>query len=242
MTAQDLIIDALRELGVLNAVDPPGGEDAALGLTRLNQILDLWNADRDRVYAETYPTFTTTPSLNPHTIGLTANSPTWTVTVNRPVSIEDANIVLSGGTRYQLRVIRTSKEYFALTNRAVESSLPTAIYYDPTWPNGSVYFYLIPSAALTIELRLRTVLAQLVLTDTFTLPPGYQAALMYTLAESLATPMRVQASEYTREQGKAARAIIFGDNVEMPALITCDSGLPGGRGGWFDYRSGGLLR
>lgn len=238
MTTQDIVIDALRELGVLNATDAPSGEDAALGLFRLNLLLDQWNGRREFVYADLYPTYTTTASLNPHTIGLSANSPTWTVTGNRPESIDDANIVLTSNIRYPLRIIRTSEEYFDLTARAVESSLPSALYYKPTWPNGSVYLYLVPDTALTIELRIRVVLAQLTLTSDFTLPPGYQAALTFSLAEVLATPFKVQLSPDTKEQARMARAELFGNNIEIPALQTCDSGLPSGRGGWFDYRSG----
>jgi hypothetical protein len=43
--------DALREIGVLNAVDVAGGEDSALALSRLNLLLDSMQAEPLNTYA-----------------------------------------------------------------------------------------------------------------------------------------------------------------------------------------------
>lgn len=136
----DLCTDALRELGVLNAADPPSGEDADLALGRLNLLLDNMQAESKDVYA---------PVL--------------------------ANL-----------------------------SLPVA------W------------------------------SDTLILPAGYQAFLMFTLAEDLASPMRVALSPKTERKAALARHRVFGTTAEPQTIRTRDDGVPGSRGLAWDYRTGGF--
>jgi hypothetical protein len=232
VTALDLITDALRELRVLNAVDPPGGEDAALGLSRLNMILDDFNAERPSVYADTITTYTLTPGLNPHTIG-----PTGTLVTNqRPVSIAAANILVSG-----LRspvAIRDAAWWLSIADPSFSDVRPTDLMYQPEWPNGKIYLYGVPSAANTLELLSSVVLGSLAIGDTFTMPPGYQSALTLTLAEALSAPMGVELSPMTARNAAKARARILSNNLTTPTLVTRDAGMPGARRSTFDYRTG----
>jgi hypothetical protein len=232
MTAADLVTAALQELGVLNAVDPPSGEDGALGLARLNAILDSWNAERLGVYTQVLASFTLTPSLSPHTIG---PSGTW-VTAQRPVSIESARLVVSGS--YSPIAIRDAAWYRRLTVPGQTSAIPTDVYYEEDWPNGKLFFYPIPTAASVVSLESRVVLAALTASDTFTMPPGYQEALTLTLAEHLAAPMRMSLSGDTRRHAEKARARIFSTNAKIPTLCTRDFGMPSGGGSTFDYLTG----
>ena len=236
VTALDVVTSALQELGVTNAVDPPSAEDAALVLGKLNRILDNWNAEREAVYAETFPLFTLTPNLSPHTIG-----PSGTfVTVQRPVSLDGAQLLISG-IRYPIYV-RDVDWWQAQGLKTVTSTIPTNVYYDPTWPNGSLYFHLIPSAAYQVELRLRTVLATPVtLTTAFSMPPGYEDALTLTTAEQSAAALKVPLAQTTLRSAEKARARIFNNNLQIPRLATRDAGLPGGGSAYFDYRSGRTL-
>jgi hypothetical protein len=232
-TAADIGTDALREIGVLNSVDPPSGEDAALALNKLNRLLDNWNADRGLVYADTIVSNVLTPALNPHTIGPTGA--TWIVT-QRPVSISAANIV-SGGVRSTVN-IRDAAWWVSQPDQTYSADRPSDLYYEPAWPNGKIYLLGVPGAAYTLELLIRVVLAQLALADTFTLPPGYKDAITLTLAEDLVGPMRVPIPPLLPGKAKEARARIFGANLQTPRLQTRDSGMPGGRRSTFNYESG----
>lgn len=235
MTASDIITDALRELGVVNAVDAPSGEDAALGLTRLNLIIDNLNAEGRGVYADTISTFTIVPGTNPHTIGPTGSSPNWTVT-QRPQAITLANLIVNS-LRTPIRV-RDGQWWMGLSDPTLSGAIPTDLYFEPAWPLGKVWLWPAPSSAYQVELLLRVVLADLGLTDTFDLPPGYQDAITKTLAEELAAPMRVPIPAMLPMQAQKARARVWGNNAVIPRLHTNDAGLPrSGRSTW-DYRTG----
>lgn len=213
-------------------------ENEALGLARLNAILDQWNADQEATYTVTYPTFTTTSGLSPHTIGLAANSPTWTVTTNRPVAIMAANRWQGSGTtlvRIPITIHLDQQWWVAQSTPNIQSGIPTDLYYSPTWPNGSVYLWPVPNDAFTVELQVRLVLAQLSLSDTFTMPPGYLRALMLTLAEDLTTPLTQPLAPSLVKKAADARALIFGVNTAPVRIRTNPIGSQTSWG--FNWRS-----
>ncbi len=226
ITGLTIVSDALLDLNIVGAGDPISNDDAAFVLARLNRILDRWNADRGAVYAEQFQTFALTPSLSPHTIGPTGA--TWTTT-QRPQKIDDAALILSGTTGPQAPItVRDAAWYAALSYPALTSSVPTDVYYQPDFPNGKLFFYPVPTAARSVELMTRLVLAQLLLTTVFALPPGYQEALTLTLEESIAGPYEQAVSPQLTKDAKNARAIIFAANRVTPRLRTRGDGLPGG--------------
>src|SRR3990167_8565957 len=187
-TVQDLIRLSLMEIRSARAGDTVNPDDNADALLILNGYFDLLNIQNRALYYTTQTTFTMTASLQPHTIGLTANSPTFEVSVNRPSRILSANVVLSGNIRCRVNVLN-DQEWDALMAGAaagqsvtITSSIPTDLHYEPTWPNGELFLWPVPTAN-KLELRFETLLAALALTDTFTLPMGYQQALRFTLAE-----------------------------------------------------------
>lgn len=241
-TTRDLLTETFQDLTILASGEPLSDDDANLGLNKLTRLLDNWNAERAGVYANRETTYTLTPNLNPHTIGPTGA--TWT-TPQRPVSIDFASLVLPGGSLsvYRTLNIRDSKWWAGLTVPALATSIPTDLHYEPTWPNGSLYFYPVPNVAYSMQLLTRIVLADLALSDTLSLPPGYRDAIILTLGEMIA--LTYPPATPSPEAAAKSRARIFANNDETPSLATTDSGIPrqGGNGGgaWFDYRSG-LMR
>lgn len=242
-TALNVIEHAFTGLNVCrpNELDPG---DATIGLGLLNRLLDNWNADQRAVYGSQIFTGTLTPSLNPHTIGIAANSPTFTVTTNRPESIDQANLIIgSGVSAYRVPLtLRDRQWWMSLTLPNQTSTIPTDLYYEPAWPNGQIYLSLVPSAAYTLECLFRVVLAQLALATTFTLPPGYEDAITLTLQEELLVPYHVTDQAVLAvlpKQAREARARVFAANAQVPRLRTVDSGMPSGPGvGGWDYRTG----
>lgn len=241
-TALDVITDAFDELGVRGAADTLSAEDSELGLTRLNSLLDEWNADRQTVYREVITTGVLTADLSPHTIGPTGASFS---AVSRPVSIDAANIVDTSPTPDIILShlnIRDAAWYANLSVQAITSTIPSDLYYDPEWPNGNLYFWPVPTTAYTVQLFLRLLLdSDLALSDTFTMPPGYRKALTLTLAEDLAAPLNAQVKPSTVEAARKARARIFSNNTQVPPLRTQDAGMPrGGKSGYFNYMNGSV--
>lgn len=237
----DLIRDALLELAVQDPLDPTDPALLSLGLTRFNGIVDLWNAQQIATYAVTFPTFTFTPNLSPHTIG-----PTGTFVVSqRPVAIIGANVLLSSGVNLTKTGIniRNFQWWLGQASPNIADSLPTDLYYEPAWPDGNLYFWPTPTVAYGVELNVRLVLSQVAasaITSDLSLPPGYSRALMLTLAEDLAGPLsQPWTREHAQKKQQACSAVFANNNLPI-RIRTRDSGMPGrfgGHSGFFNWRS-----
>lgn len=223
-----VIVDALNEINASAAGDTPGPEDVVFGLGKLNRILDNWNAEGAAIYADQYTNITLTPSLSPHTIG-----PSGTFyAIQRPELIIAARLILVFSQSIFAPIdVRDRAWWLAQSVPGLTSSIVTDLYYEPSWPNGSLYFQPVPSAPLSVELTTRVVLGNVVLTDTFSLPPGYRDAITLTLAESMCSAFGQTASPTLVAAASKARARAFGRNVKAPRMSTWDAGMPGGSGG-----------
>lgn len=226
MTGQDIVREALLELGVLSPTEDLGPEDGEYGLSKLNRVMDRWNTNPIAAFATAVTGYTLTPALSPHTIG-----PSGTLEVPvRPAKIDGASWI-SGGVRSPIRV-RDLAWYRGLSMPETTGEQPTDVYYEPTAPNGKLWFYPVPSSAASIEVWTRGLLTALELDSQLVAPSGYRDALIKTLAEELAAPFRVQLPEALPRQAQAARALVFGNNLTIPRLYT---GIRGG--GLWNYRT-----
>lgn len=245
----DFLRLALMEIRVARAGDVVSPDDAADALLIFNELLDALNGDGRALYSTTMTTFTLTPNLQPHTIGVSTNvpAPTFNVTIARPQRFRWANLVLANNIRVPIDLI-TSAEFSRIRAGAatgqtptIKTSIPTVLMYSPDWPNGAINLWPVPNTANGLEVEFETLLAQLLLTDIFDLPMGYQQALRLTLAELLAPAFGQTVAASTATKAREARARVWDDNDEVPNLRTVDGGMPGGlRGGGYDYRTGSI--
>ena len=237
MTIGDLITSALRELGIVDLTATPGAELSALGLTLTNRILDRWNAQHGALYSTVHSSLVAfTAGLNPHTIGVSADSPTWTVSTNRPVEILGVRVTGDDGETFTPLTPRSADWWHALQAPGTSADYPTDFYFDPTWPNGSLYFYPEPaSASIKAQIVYRMALAQVGDATVVSLPPAYLDALVATLKERIvAIPtFATRATPDLRADAQAARGVAFGHNLPELDIVT-DDGLTASRGGDFD--------
>lgn len=213
----DLYAESFQELNCFQPGQSIPQPQAKLATSLINEILDNWDAERAKVWCEVFASFTLTPSLSPHTIG--PSGATFTVAA-RPETLEGAYLVLNTSTPNVLVPITLIdyQQYQALSVPSIATSIPTALYYEKDWPNGKLFFYPIPNTAYGVRFTLRTLLGQVVQTGSLNMPPGYKAALKYTLSELLATPMGRGVPDETAKQGRLARARIDVNNIIVPLL------------------------
>jgi hypothetical protein len=219
-----LITEAFLELNVFGAETVPAPSDMAFALGKLNRILDNLNAERQAVYQQLTASFPLTPSLSPHTIGPTG---TW-VTPQRPVSIDEAALFVSPTVKIPME-IHDYRWYMRLSVPLLTSTFPTDLYYQPDWPNGSLFFWPVGTGAQTVELVARVVVGQVALADDFWMPPGYRDLVTLTLAAALAGPYRKALTPTQIQDVVEARARVYGNNLIVPKVRTHDEGMPGGR-------------
>lgn len=236
ITGLTIVTDALLTLNVFGAGDPLPADDAAFVLGVMNATIDLWNADGVSSYGENFDRYTLVPNLSPHTIG-----PTGTFVIGqRPEAIDGANVILGSGAsavRYGLDLIDDAAD-FAIPLPGMTSTLPRYLNYARDVPNGQIFLWPVPTAANTLELMTRTLLASLLLTSVFQLPAGYQRALTLTVAEEIATAYEKQVPVQVQRTAARARATLWAANAVSPGITTRAGGMPGDDGGWFNYRTG----
>ncbi len=181
LTVLDVITAALRKIGAISQAETPTAADASAGWQALTLMLDSWSTYRSMIYAlstDTYPIPVNTSSL---TIG-----PTGQIATSRPIQVKSAWILDSSGIN----------RYFDLINDVgvvadAVSSIPwygnQKLFYNPTYPNGTLQFYpnTYYSGTFTVN-SIKELGPYTTLTAQILLPPGYLRAIVYGLAAELA--------------------------------------------------------
>lgn len=222
MTASDIISNAFLEIGVGAAGETLQSEQSAFGLSKLNRLFDNWNADGDFIFASTLFQGTLTAEKNPHTIGTAGTD--FIVTVGRPVRITDANLVLTDVTPNIFRPLKIVDDAWWMQNPVptLDTKVPYYLYPNFSWPTGQLYLWPVPQTAYDIRLLIDTQIASLALSDTFSMPQGYEDAVTLSLAESLAAAYERPVNPQLSRAAAAARERIKSNNSDTPQMM-CDA-------------------
>ncbi len=219
-TAQKIINQAFGLIGIREGADPVSGTDAAIAFERLNTLLDAWRVESLYCYATqtltaTLPAGIATLDVGPSGDFVTAAA----VEVDlRPVRVEYARY-RSSGLDFPIRSI-TQAEYERICLKTNDGSGPCVVFYNPTLPDGIAYFYPVPSADVVVTLIVQLqVTAFADLSTDYELAPGYEKALVYTLAEECAPDFEREVTPTTARTAKNARRMIKRANHSVPQLL-----------------------
>jgi hypothetical protein len=231
----DLIYGALAEIRVARGGDVVRAEDQALVLGFLNEILERLAVTPHALYRQQDTVAVLTPGLGIHTLG-----PTGVIPVpRRPVRILAAVLDLPGGTTRQPLVPRSQDWWDAIRLPTLTSAIPESYVYNPAWPDGGLGLYPIPSQALPLHLVTWTEILAVADTDTIDLPPGYGELLRLWTAKKAAPSFAREFAAASQQALTECLAEVFGTNSgRVNDADTRDGGVPGGRGGTYDYRTG----
>jgi hypothetical protein len=175
-TVQTKIINrALRLLGVLAEGESPTTTMSNDALTALNAMVDAWNTEYLTLYATENITITLDGSAS-YTIGATGD----VVASAAPISIDSAFITVNS-VDYPISEM-TQSRYDSLVSKSLTSQIPTDFVFNSTHPDATVTFYPVPDSGNVVTLRVNTLLSAFTLTQTFSMPNGYENALVFNLA------------------------------------------------------------
>jgi hypothetical protein len=248
----DIATDAAIEVGISAPGEPLDPDIGQWIFRKGNYLLDTWATSKKYSVGSVFTDYTLPVNLPvqadgsaPATIGPQPGA-TYFAT-QRPVKILSASAIINNTTPPVLAPIEIDDNQWwaGVTLPGITSMYPTNLFYNPTFPNGTLYLWPISNTAFGLRLETWILLNQYsLITDPLagpggagTTPPGYRNAFMLSLAETLGgTP-----SPTLRADAAAARAAIFTNNAAPSNISTRDSGMPGNqesrRSTTFSYRT-----
>lgn len=212
-TANKIIGQALGLVGVRAAVDPVSGADASIALERLNTMLDGWRTQSLFAYAAltisgTLPASTATRTIGP--AGQLVCDP-------RPIRIEAGSRYTLDGTDSPLRPI-SQAEYDAIPDKAATGG-PEVVAFNAALPAGVLSFWPLAAAPVTLSLVVLQQVARFAdLTTDYTLSPGYERALVFSLAEEVCADFERDVPPTVARTARNARRLIQRVNHDVPQL------------------------
>jgi len=215
-TVSDLIKGSLRLLGVIAQGETPSSQESADALSALNDMIDGWSNDGLLLFDRTIE------SLSIGTASVYSIGSGGDFNTTRPIRLISANFKESGqNVEYPLRIF-TSQQWMGLIDKTLTSNIPLGIYYNDKNPLGYIYPYPILSAAGTLVLESDKPLSSFsAISDTLTLPPGYNRALRYNLAVELAPEYGMSVSDVVAAIAVNSKADLMRTNTE-PVMMTSD--------------------
>lgn len=225
-TVRDLINGSLRLINVLAEGETASANQHSDALSVLNQMIESWSLENLIIYSTTREEFTLTVSDGSYTIGSSGDFNT-----TRPVEIERAMIEDQSNTptmEYPLELI-TPRQWAEITTKDLSSSIPTKLYYDPTYPLGTLNLWPVPSVANKLVLYSKKALTEFTsINNTISLPPGYMKALRFNLAVELAPEYGKEASQTVVSIAVDSKGNIKRKNIK-PIYLKTDMATTGNR-------------
>lgn len=220
-TALDLITDALLELGVVAVGETVSSEDANLGLTTLNSLLEDLSIQNLAIFTSYDSTYTFIPGKAVYTVGPGGD---WTGL--RPTEIDSA-FVRYTGVDYPIEDIDQSR-YNLIPIKTQPGILPTVVLLSATFPLATMTFFPVPSVGNTFIFSSNAFLtAAATLVTVLSFPIGYYRMLRLNLAADLAGRYGRTLSPNTLRQAATALGDIKRLNKRSP-IARFDGALLGG--------------
>jgi hypothetical protein len=222
-TAAEICIRAMKISGILAAGETPPADDINDVFDAFNVMVDSWSTERLFIYALQGNVFPLTAGQAAYTIGPDGLQD---FTLARPQQISPGTFVRFTAQTLDYPVqLLTDIEYQTIQVKTAPGGFFFGLWYDPTFPNGTLNFWPVPPAGLNLHLySWQPFGAAATLTTDVAFPPGYQRAFEYSLAEEIA-PLFGQAIDPRVQQiAKKARRNVkrmnFPDQVmNVPADV-----------------------
>ena len=179
MIVKDFIKSSLRKLGTYSSNEDPTPKELQDGMTQLNRMLNHWAIMPNGLYTFITESFNLNTSQT-YTYGLGGDfdSP-------RPIKIMEAFTRSGTIDRYMIQANPTNWAQITLKSL---STYPNFFLYKPDYPLASVSFYPKPSSVNEVFFYAKKALGQYSdLSDELNLPIEYEEAIVWNLAEDLAS-------------------------------------------------------
>ena len=233
MTCKDLIVAALRRIGVVAQGITPQAETLQQSLIAFNSFVDSLAANRMMLYGETRTTWIIVPGQQDYLVG-----PGQDIDRARPVYLEQLGNVSplryidTNNDNNELPLtLLTEAEWRAISLKGMPCTLPSNAFYSPTFPYGTVSLWQVPtSASLLGVMYAPTAMTEYDYNDVISLPPGYRRFLITNLAVELCAEFERQPGPGLVELAQQAKADVERANIVLRDMSTDSMWSMGGHG------------
>lgn len=243
LRVNQIIEQALHELGIATDGEPVQPEDLALGLVRFNLMIDSWRARRLMIYQTLRQEFNVVPNQRSFTIG-----PGGDWNTQRPLAIAAAGFVNTAVDPTQpletpIRIY-TDEEWASIGLKTLTSTIVWGLWfeteYTQTAPVGlaRIFPYPILTNSGTIALYLPIAIEEVAddengLATLILLPPGYRDAMIKYLATDMAAAYNITLDQVTMGKMLRAMKVIERANIKpmtlrIPSALTLAQGRRNG--------------
>lgn len=213
----------MRLAGVIGKGEAPDDDEAADGLEALNAMLNSWETDRLYVYQIQEDSFTWPANTGSVTVG---SAGTFVMTLPARIA-DDCRFVTAQSTDVPAPLIDVDA-WAGIQQKNLTNTWGWWIYVEYGASLHTLHVYPIPSANITFKLtswqRLQSFSA---LTDTLSLPFGYERAIVFSLAEEFGPEFGVEIQPSVQRIAMSARRTIKRFNSPSPVMTN-----EPGRMGW----------
>jgi hypothetical protein len=235
-TVRSLITDALVEIGVLEPGEQANAGQIALGLRRVQTMIDTWAADRLTLSLQLQTTFVWPASTSSVLVGIGQ-----TVNIDRPMWINAISFLIPGSSpAIEVPIGMMDEDAFSsLSIKGLPSALPTQSFYQTnlTDSHGTLFLWPQPQSLSIVLYTPQAVGVPASLDSILQGPPGYQDAFLYQLALRFCSPFGVQIPPLLPRMASAAFENMKKPNVD-PGAMSIDPALVPGLGAGWNYLTG----
>lgn len=222
-TSGQLILGALKLMGIEEAGETSTDEDMTDGLFFLNLLLDEWSVDRDKIFARVEDIKTLTVGTGSYTFG-----PGGDIDSQAPIRIEQAflrNTTFSPALDYIVDTDMLQQEYNEIPIKNIQT-IPTKLFYLKEFPLGTIYLNYLPNLAYEMHLFSWKALGRIADINTqLLMPDGYEAALTYNLAVAFAPAFGKKVPDHVAIRAERLARAISNKDYEVPRVKL--RGIPG---------------
>jgi len=225
-TANDLVSRALRRVGILATGQTAEANDSLEGLDTLNDILDQWSLEDLMIVYTTIVPVNLVTGQTVYTVGAGGN-----VNIVRPIELVNATLNDAQGITYPISVVDFSN-YMDITQKIPpQSTTPTVVSYQPTFPLGNLYVWQPGSTGFVLSLEVSQQfirIADLAVDIDASFPVGFVKAMVDDLAYNLAIEYgRAEMIDLLREERNMSKQNIKRKNVRKTSMRLDSMFFPG---------------
>lgn len=203
-TALDFISGALRLLNLIDVTEVASANDAAFGLTVLQELIDGWNIEKATILSDTRTAFNLTANKGSYTFGSGGDfNTTRTNWIDGVGVIPDKTAAFPN--EIDIGPLLTVAQFQDIPEKNQTALFPTSAYWDHAFTSAglsTITVYPIPTSSnAQLVLYLPAVQSLFVdLVTSYTLPPGWPRAIRYNLAvELVANGYEADASDAVKQ-------------------------------------------